>query len=368
MKNLFPFLMLLFFLGILTGSNLLLSRRIGWIFSIENLLWLHILFAVVPVFMIAGLIGLSNKTGTAGHLLYGFAAILTGAMLYLVLSFVLLELVHLVIPLQPKVYGTAAFGLTLVISLYGIWNATQTRLREIEIPTDGLQSEVRIMQFSDVHIGHFRSVKFMQKLVDMAKAGEPDFVVITGDLFDGRYHLSLSTLEPLKQFDIPVYFVEGNHDGYTGVKQIKQMLRETGVRVLENEVVAESGISLAGLDHMRADADSRTMHAMQDGSTIRQVLDGMKIDPDRPSVLLHHSPDGVNYASDKGIDLYLAGHTHAGQLFPITYVNDLIFKYNRGLNQYNGTYIYVSPGAGTFGPPMRVGTSGEITLIRLIGS
>ncbi len=82
--------------------------------------------------------------------------------------------------------------------------------------------------------------------------------------------------------------------------------------------------------------------------------------------MLHHSPDGIKYANEYGIDLYLAGHTHAGQLFPINYLNALLFKYNKGLSDYNGSKIFVSQGAGTFGPPMRVGTKSEISLISLM--
>lgn len=82
--------------------------------------------------------------------------------------------------------------------------------------------------------------------------------------------------------------------------------------------------------------------------------------------MLHHSPDGVRYAHKKGVDLYLAGHTHAGQLFPITLIAGMIYKFNKGLYNYNGTKVFVSQGAGTFGPPMRTGTHSEITVVRLI--
>jgi len=357
--------MTLVFLAILVGSNIFLSRRIGWIFSMEHLSVLHVLFAVIPVFMIAGLIGLSNVTGTVGHLLYGLAAVLTGVMLYLVLSFLLFEVVHLVYPLGRTLYGVLAFSMTAAVVVYGLINAGNTRFNQVEVPVEGLEEEVKIMHLSDIHIGHFRGKDFLQKLVDLSVDSSPDLVVITGDLFDGRYNLSMESLEPLRQFTVPIYFVEGNHDGYTGVERIKAMLRETGVRVLENEVVMQGGLQLVGLDHMRADEDARAMHAMQEGATIKGVLQSLRIDTVKPSVLLHHSPDGIEYAHAQGIDLYLAGHTHAGQLFPVNYINELLFKYNKGLSDYHETRIFVSQGAGTFGPPMRVGTNGEITLIQL---
>jgi len=107
------------------------------------------------------------------------------------------------------------------------------------------------------------------------------------------------------------------------------------------------------------------MHAGENKGTIRAVLDTLEIDARLPSVLLHHSPDGIEFAVKKGIDLYLAGHTHGGQLFPVNFINDLLFQFNRGLTNHNGTRIFVSKGAGTFGPPLRVGTRGEITLIEL---
>ena len=107
------------------------------------------------------------------------------------------------------------------------------------------------------------------------------------------------------------------------------------------------------------------MHASANGSTIKSTLENLNIYKNKPSVLLHHSPDGIQYASEHNIDLYLCGHTHAGQLFPIKYLANLIFDYNRGLHHFNGTRIFVSQGAGTFGPPMRVGTKSEITLITL---
>ncbi len=366
MKNLLPLLMLLVFLAVLVGSNFYLTRRVTWILSADSRWWLHLMFAVVPVLMMAGLFGFSNATSLSGTILYGLSAFITGFVLFFLVSMLATELVHLALKLQPVQFGLFAIALTLLVSALGTWNAFRVKLTNKEIIMPGLEKEVRIMHFSDIHLGHFRGAAFLQQLVEMAQETNPDMVVITGDLFDGKKQLSKATLAPLKQFSVPVYFVEGNHDGYSGVQEIKQYLRETGIRVLENEVVEAGPLQLIGLDHMRSDEESRSMHAIQNGQTIRQVLASLSIDPDRPSVLLHHSPDGIAYASEKGIDLYLAGHTHGGQLFPVTYINDLIFHYNRGLYSYNGTQIFVSMGAGTFGPPMRIGTRSEITLVKLI--
>ena len=107
------------------------------------------------------------------------------------------------------------------------------------------------------------------------------------------------------------------------------------------------------------------MHVNDNGHTIKNVLSTLNIFKEKPTVLLHHSPDGIKYANQHGVDLYLAGHTHAGQLFPIKYIANLLFAYNKGLHNFKGTQIFVSQGAGTFGPPMRVGTKSEIALLKL---
>jgi len=368
MKNFAPLLMYILFLAILVGANIYLSRRFAWIFSLENRTWLHVLFAVLPVLMFAGMIGFSHATGFFGGLLYGTAAIVTGILLYLLLSLLVADVARIFLQMKPVLYGILAFSLTVVVVSYGLWNATQTKLTKVEVPVHGLDKEVRVMHLSDIHLGHFRGKAFLQKLVELSKAEEPDMVVITGDLFDGRVHLKQETLEPLRQLGVPVLFVEGNHDGYSGLEKIKALLREAGVRVLENEMIQLLGLQVIGLNHMPADDGSPSMHAGQHKSNIRKVLGEMEIEPGQPSLLLHHSPDGIEYAVDKGIDLYLAGHTHGGQLFPVNFINDLLFQFNRGLTNHNGTHIFVSQGAGTFGPPMRIGTRSEIVLLHLMGS
>ncbi len=368
MKYLFPLIMSVVFLTILVSANIYLSRRFGWIFSLENARWLHFLFAAIPLFMIGGLIGFSNATTSAGSLLYSLAAILMGIMLYLVLSLLLVDLVNLIVKLKPFVFAGCAFSLTLLITVYGLWNATNTKTSEIDVKLEGLKEEIRVMHFSDIHLGHFRGMSYLQRLVNMARDLHPDIVVNTGDLFDGRIQLKKETLEPLKQFDVPVYFVEGNHDGYSGVKQIKSLLTEAGIIVLENEVAAFRELQIIGLNHMQADNETPSVPPNPTDISIKSVLQELSIDITKPTLLLHHSPDGIMHAHAAGVDLYLAGHTHAGQLFPVNLVNDLLFKYNKGLHDYQGTRIFVSQGAGTFGPPMRVGTRSEVVLVRLHGN
>jgi predicted MPP superfamily phosphohydrolase len=172
-------------------------------------------------------------------------------------------------------------------------------------------------------------------------------------------------MQPLQNLNAPVYFIEGNHDEYTGVKAIKEYLKSIGIRVLENEVTHYKELQVVGLTFMVADSSKTSPHANAASGTVESTLNSLKPNANKPTVLLHHGPDGIKYANQHGVDLYLAGHTHGGQLWPATYFAKAMFEYNRGLHNYNGTQVYVSLGTGTFGPPMRVGTYSELTILNL---
>lgn len=369
MKFMTMILFLVIFLGFLVGANVYLAKRMTWYFGIENIRMMYLFFGMLTVFMIMSIGVFTNTVSGLGSLLYGFGAIVMGVMLYLLLTTLVVDLVSLVAKFPPRTHGLIVLSLTALISGYGIWNAFHIRVSEQQIPVKGLQKEIRAMHLTDVHIGHFRGKDFMQKVVDRTNEQQVDVVFMTGDLFDGKIQLSKEVVEPLTKLNAPLYFVEGNHDGYSGVDTIKSYLRQAGIHVLENEVADFGELQVVGLNHMLADTSATDMHAPNGVyATIQEVLPNIAISQERPSVLLHHSPDGVQYAQASGIDLYLAGHTHAGQLFPINLIGELIFAYNKGLHDYKGTKMFVSEGVGTFGPPMRVGTKSEMVLLTLIPS
>jgi len=365
MKQFFPLLFMLLFLGILLGVNIYLSKRFAWYFSADQTWPLHLSFALLTLLMIVGVAAFTNATGLAGHLIYCAGAILMGVLLYLVLSVLVVDLARLVIHVSARFYGFAVLILTLSLSVYGIFNAFNVLTREIEVEIPGLNHDTRAMHLTDIHLGHFRGVDFLQRLVDLTNEQEVDMVLITGDLFDGKIRFCDECLYPLRDLNAPVYFVEGNHDGYSGIERVKSGLRKVGVRVLSNEMAIQGEIQIIGLNHMSADEKNMNMHANGHTATIQSILPGLPADPEKPILLLHHSPHGIEYANQKGVDLYLSGHTHAGQLFPVNYIVNLIYRFNKGLHDFKGTRIFVGEGAGTFGPPMRIGTHSTITLIKL---
>ena len=365
MRRYFPLLFLIIFLGILVGANIYLIHRFNFYFSIEHSKVLYFTFPALTMLMLFGVMPFSNATSKMGSLVYIVSATVMGVVLYLLMSVLLVDIVGLVVQIPAKTMGLSVLAITALISVYGILNARNLQVTKQEIGIKGLTKPVRVMHLSDIHLGHFRGKRFLQRIVEKTNEQKADIVVITGDLFDGRINLTRDALSPLAQLKAPVYFIEGNHDRYTGVGTIKDLLRQMGVNVLENEMVNWGELQIIGLNHMLADGEAFNMHAAGNTSTIKGTLERLPVEKNRPALLMHHSPDGIKYASASGIDLYLAGHTHAGQLFPVKYIANLIFEYNKGLHEYNGTRIFVPRGAGTFGPPMRVGTRSEITVLNL---
>jgi uncharacterized protein len=366
MKQFIPIIFLIIFLGILISANIYLSRRFSFFFNINNVKVLYVISGLLTVSMITGVIANSNSVSNAGSIFYITAGLLMGVLLYLLLSTITIDILRLFTNFKPVVYGVLVISITLALSIYGVWNSYNLKVNKIDIHIEQLNKSVKIMHLSDIHLGHFRGKNWLEHIVKKTNENNVEAVFITGDLFDGRINLNNSTLDPLRKLNAPVYFVEGNHDNYSGIQTIKKHLRETGVIVLENELTMLGELQIIGLNHMLADTDAVNMHPGSNSQTIRSVLPQLNINEELPSILLHHSPDGIKYANDSGINVYLAGHTHAGQLFPITYIAKLIFPYNKGLHNYNNTKIFVSQGAGTFGPPMRIGTESEITLINLM--
>ena len=353
------------FTTISVGGSFYLSKQFAFFFNSDSTFYFNILFALIIIFIFIVFRLFTNKTSSFASFVYNLATIFLGLILYLILSVLLIDLLSIFIKLDANIYGFITILITLLISSYGIWNAQNIRLTNVDIDAKRLTKELKIVQLSDIHIGHFRGKKFFRKIIDKTIKQNPDFVVITGDLYDSKKHLSKKFLEPLTEIKSPVFFIEGNHDIYAGIETLKSILKQLKVIVLENEIFEFDEIQVIGLKYMKADSSSFDMLANESTETIKSVLSKMTISDKKISVLLHHSPAGLNFINDKGIDLFLAGHTHAGQLFPMTIINKLVFKYNRGLYEFNNTKLFVSEGIGASRPPMRIGTKSEIVIINL---
>jgi predicted MPP superfamily phosphohydrolase len=256
--------------------------------------------------------------------------------------------------------ATAFTAIAVAAGVYGMLNARGIRTRTITVTLPGLPDSWRgrrAVLMSDLHLGHVNGVAFSRRLVAMASALRPDIVFIPGDLFDGTEVDLDHLVMPFKELNarFGTYFTTGNHEEFGGTAEKVHAIARAGIRVMQGEKITVDGLQIAGVSW----GDSLSPMRLQ------AVLERMKFDPNEASILLNHMPSRLPLVERAGVSLQVSGHTHGGQVFPFTWMTRRVFgRFTYGLHRFGTLQVYTSTGAGTWGPPMRVGTNPEIVLIQ----
>ena len=185
---------------------------------------------------------------------------------------------------------------------------------------------------------------------------EPDAIFIAGDLYDGTAIEAQRAAEPLSKLVAPhgVYFVAGNHEEFGDDSKYLHAIAAAGVRVLNNEKVELDGLQVIGVPYRNA---TQKRH-------LASALDQVRLDRARASILLTHAPDHPEIAEAAGISLQLSGHTHLGQFLPWSWMARRVYRqFVYGLSRIGKMQIFTSSGAGTWGPPVRLGSISEIVML-----
>ncbi|MYB34799.1 MAG: metallophosphoesterase [Gammaproteobacteria bacterium] len=227
-------------------------------------------------------------------------------------------------------------------------------VRKMDIPSYKVSRTWRVVQLSDVHIGS-RQTGYFRRVIRKVQKLNPDFVVITGDLIDSSA-VEIESLQPLTWLDMPVYFSIGNHELYADMGKVMDMSGKLGLRTLRQQSNEFGEFCITGID----DAP--------DPDQVSRQLPNISRNQEKFNILLYHRPQGWESAIDHGIDLMLSGHTHKGQIFPFNFVVRKYFKRTHGLHSHGGRYFYISPGTGTWGPLMRLGSYNEISMFTITPS
>ncbi|MGY1743743.1 MULTISPECIES: metallophosphoesterase [unclassified Blastococcus] len=261
--------------------------------------------------------------------------------------------------------GVAALG-TAGTGVYLANSAPVVRRVPITLPRlDPALDGLRIVTFSDGHLSATYGGRRFERLVETVNAQRPDVVAIVGDLVDGDVDELREEAAPLADLvsEQGVFFVTGNHEYFVDTSAWLRHLPTLGVDVLRNERVAlrrgGASVDLAGIDDRTAASSGLPGH----GADLDAALDGR--DDAVPVVLMAHQPVQVEQARAAGVDLQLSGHTHGGQLWPFDYAIRLDQPAVEGLSQHGDTQLYVTSGAGYWGPPMRIGARPEVTVVEL---
>ncbi len=364
MQTVFVVVLSIFVLALLIGSIVYVPFRLSRLLGLKRVWPLYVIEAVA-VLLYPVSVGLVGSFGN-GFLdaVASVSSVLFGLHMFLAVLLLLADVSRLIYRYPDKPTAIAVLGVAALLTAVGAWRAGALQVNEIEIPIDGLEHDVTLMHISDVHLGPQRGRSFLERIVLETNRLQPDAVLINGDLVDGASALDPEVLAPLAGFEAPTFFTTGNHESYVDTERALEIIGSLGVRILHNEVVEVNGLQLVGLEYMNADENTFDMHAVNT-LTIKEELPKIPLASGDPVILMHHSPVGLDYVSGQGVALMLSGHTHAGQIFPATLFAGLLFPLGEGLQEREGTIFFVSQGAGTFGPRMRLGSSNEINLIRL---
>jgi hypothetical protein len=311
---------------------------------------------------IAGLLG--ERTGICSAVTYFWF----GLVFYLFLSSLMLLLFKLV---GGRTLARPAFILLLVVSVgtcaWGAYQALRITVREVTVTTTkpGLAGrEIRLALISDVHFHSVETESRLERILKVLETMDYDLLISSGDLIEAGIHQDdwQGLARRLAEVKPPLgkLAVIGNHEVYAdraaGTDISDQFHAAAGFDLLLDQTRLVDGVlQVVGL----VDSD----HGRADDGLVADLLD--KMDDRLPVLLLKHKPVPPPQAVGR-FDLMLSGHTHNGQMWPFNYVVKVFFPYLTGLFDLGqGSRLYTTPGTGTWGPPIRVGTRPEITLIRL---
>ena len=358
---------------IFAGGHYFIYFSLIKFFNIANLSVRYNLLIILAVlslsFFVASILA-RFKENIITRALYFLSGVWLGLALNLVLASLAIWAIYGLIlssGLHWSIKSIAAgiFLVAIFFSIYGVKQASQVQIKNFTVQIKNLPSfwqNKKIVQISDLHLGHIHKKNFLEKIVEKTNDANPDLIAITGDLFDGMDGDLAPAIKPLNYLKASqgVFFVTGNHENYLGIEKTFSLLKKTKVTVLNDDAINIKGLQIVGLGCPAFDEK-------QDLNSLIASLDGYQAG--LPTILLTHIPDKVSQTKKMGVNLQLSGHTHKGQLFPLGFLAKIAYgRYYYGLHQEGYFNIYTNSGLGTWGPPMRTSGSPEIVVIKLVKS
>jgi uncharacterized protein len=269
-------------------------------------------------------------------------------------------------PFTKQMVFASVLIITTLIVAAGYINTRNVVVKELNltIPARSIAPDtIRIVMASDIHLSPVNHKGFLDTILEKINTLDPDLVLIAGDMVDEKpYYLierengiAFKKLSPR----YGIYASMGNHEFINGGSQTEQYINSIGMKVLRDTAELIDGkFYIIGRD------DSSKINFTGTGrKTLKEIT--KDLNPELPVIMLDHTPFRLEEASFNQIDLQLSGHTHHGQLFPLNYITNMIYEVSWGYKKKDNTHYYISSGAGTWGPPVRTGSSSEIVLINL---
>lgn len=283
-------------------------------------------------------------------------------LLYTVLLFLLLDigrLAHLV----PQSFmfnswkGTlTVIGILVGVFTYGYFNYLHKVRVPIELSTSKtIEGTKKIVMAADLHIGYHNNRKELATWIDKINAESPDLILIGGDIIDRNIRpiLEENMAAEFRRLKAPVYACLGNHEYYSGEQDAEKFYKEANINLLTDQSVCVQGINIIGRD------DRTNLHR----KSVKALTSGL--DMSRYTIMLDHQPYHLEQAERAGIDFQLSGHTHYGQVWPISWIENAIYEKAYGMLTKGNTHYYVTSGLGIWGGKFRIGTQSEYVVATL---
>lgn len=308
---------------------------------------------------------------TLPDLILKISSWLSGIWIAFIYYSVLLALAHLIIYAIGKYIFSASLpsaklavlGLCIIVCAvsWGCFRAFQPIIRTETITTEKLapREQYKIVLVSDIHLGKILGYEYAEQLVSTINQQQPDFVLIAGDILDERikYVQKENSLKPFNNLHSTygTFAALGNHDYLDDNLKWQKMLTENKINILQNESIICNQLKITGLTDYSRDKSITALQKLAENNA------------DYYSIVIDHQPRRIEAASDSGYDLYLAGHTHTGQLFPNRLVTKKMYALDYGRKDFGSLTAVTSSGYGFWGPPVRTEASPEIVVINIKG-
>lgn len=369
----------LVFLLVYGTANIYLGlRNLAWIrtfFSVPPLLYWFLLFAIASSPILPRILAQYGIGGDAKNLVglgdWWLAVTYWSVLLWLAVDILRALVRHFDIlpaPLQSLFWQGLFIQVVLIAMLgFGYWNAQHPVLtrHEVTITTKVAQpATVKAVMVSDIHVGRIIGSPQLEKLAQRIQDLKPDIVFYVGDVIDDdtAYVAEHDLLAIFSTVTTPLgsYAVLGNHE-YIGGRpdEARRLMEQAGIRTLRDEaLLIGDSFYLIGRDDLSL--------ARFTGTSRQSLADLMgSLDEPKPVIVLDHQPGAFQEALESGADLQLSGHSHRGQFFPNSLITKAMYVIDWGYLKRDNLHFIVSSGYGTWGPPIRLGTKGELVEITL---
>ena len=289
--------------------------------------------------------------------------------LYLFLIFIIADLLRL-LPFIPSGWilprGWTSFisllGFIALILLVGNLNYRNKQRVELNIPiakNGGTMRNLTILAMSDLHLGGAVGKKEFESWLPLINAENPDIILIAGDIVDSRLRplIEEDFAESLRKLRAPlgIYASVGNHEFIGNVDRCTEFLESAGINVLrDSSVLINNSFYLAARDD----------YSNRNRKPLAEIM--AAIDKTKPVILLDHQPHNLEDAARNGIDLQISGHTHKGQVWPMSIITGQMFEKAHGYIKKGAAHIYVSSGIGIWGGKFRIGTRSEYVVGKIL--